>query len=350
MTYAIILAGGVGSRFWPLSKSLEPKQFLNLCSNKSMLEETIHRIGGLIEKKNIYVASNKIYSRKIKDCIRYFNIPFENILFEPESKNTFAPIAVLTSWIESIDPEAVIVVLPCDHIIRYRRIFLDLLRKAMKAARAGYIVTLGVPPKRPETGYGYIKAGQRLEAGGWRLHQVERFIEKPDLKKAKKLLKDKRHYWNSGIFIFSSTVMLTEIKRFLPQAYRSIEEINKANLDKIWPRLPKISIDYAIMEKSRKMAVLPQDYGWMDLGSWDAIEEISKKDKHANILKGRRSIALDTKESIIWSDNRLVAAIGLNNIIIVDTKDALLVCAKNKSQDVKKIVQILKKKNYKEHI
>jgi mannose-1-phosphate guanylyltransferase/mannose-6-phosphate isomerase len=353
MNYAIILAGGIGSRFWPLSRNLEPKQFLNIGSKKSMLEESILRIIRLIKKENIYIAANKAHKHKIEECINEFNLSFSNILFEPEGKNTFAPIGVLSQKIYHIDPEAVIVVLPCDHFVKNKQRFLKLLNQGLEIANLGYIVTLGISPKRPETGYGYIKikskpkstclAGRQEKAKLY--YEVEKIIEKPPLYQAKQFIQDKRYYWNSGIFIFRADVMLEEIRKIKPAVYKTIIKIkNRKDLNNLWSRFPSLSLDYAIMEKTKNAAMLPADYGWLDLGSWQAIEEIAKKDKHKNIFRGH-CVDMGSKNSIVWSQERTVATLGLDNLIVVNTEDALLVCAKDKAQDVKRIVQILKRKN-----
>ncbi len=343
MNYAIILAGGTGTRFWPLSRELEPKQFLNVCSSKPMIEEAIDRISPLIRKENIYIATSRIYNQKIRKCLKRLNISSSNILFEPESKNTFAPIAVLSKNINNLDSDAVIVVLPSDHFIKYQNRFLKLLSRGIEIARSGYIVSLGIPPKRPETGYGYIKTKSKIK----NFYLIEKFIEKPDLIQAKKFIADKRYYWNGGIFIFRPQVMLEEIKKFAPRVYKiTIQIKNKKDFNRLWHRLPSISVDYAIMEKTKRIALLPADCGWMDLGSWEAIGEIAKKDKNGNIFQGK-SIDIGSKDTLVWSGKRLVTTLGLDNIIIVDTEDALLVCRKDRSQDVKKAVRLLKQKNFK---
>jgi len=346
--YAIILAGGIGSRFWPLSSELEPKQFLELGASRPMIEETIDRVSRLIKKDNVYIATNKMYYKKIKKYLSRFDIPFKNVLLEPESKNTLAPIGFLSKRIYDINPEAVCAVLPCDHFVKNRNRFLKLLSKGMDIAKLGYIVTLGIPPTRPETGYGYIKISSELRAQSSEQYcKVIKFIEKPNLKKAKEFLKDKRYYWNSGIFIFRPEAMLKEMKKLKPDVYRIIMRLkDKGYLGRLWHKLPAISIDYAIMEKTQNTVLLPADYGWIDLGSWQAIEELAKKDKDGNISRGN-CINIGSKNTLTWSDKRVVAALGLKNIIIVDTKDALLVCAKDRTQDVKKVVRILKKKKNK---
>ena len=337
MTYAIILAGGVGSRFWPLSTQLEPKQFLSFCSDKSLLEESISRIGNLVGRKNIYIATNKNYRAKVRDCIRKFRLPAKNFLFEPGTKNTLAPIGVLSHMIFNRDKDAVIIVLPSDHLIKKKVQFSEILKRSIGVAEAGYIVTLGVVPQRPETGYGYIKANSKWQMAG--VYKVERFIEKPNLKTAKKLIKDKRYYWNAGIFIFKAKTMLEEIKKLQPKVYKILMQIkDKEDLNRYWSRFPAVSIDYAIMEKTKKIALLPADCGWLDLGNWNSIEQIFKKDKNGNIFKGKH-IDLGSRDITVYAKEKKVVTLGLNNLVIVDSKDGLLVCSKNKTQEIKQIVK-----------
>lgn len=346
MNYAIILAGGTGTRFWPLSRNTFPKQFMNLCSRKPMIEDTINRIRPLIGRDNIYIATNKIYHKNIKGCLKQLNVPIRNVFFEPESRNTLAPIGVISRNIYGKDKEAVILVMPSDHYIKNTKRFLKTLEKAVAAAKNGFIVTIGVTPDSPETGYGYIKVKTRNKY----FYLIDRFIEKPDIARARKFARDKRFYWNAGIFIFRADCMLEEIRRYNPEDFKVINKISgKPSLDKLWPKLTSISIDYAVMEKTKKTVLIPSDFGWMDLGSWRAIEYFSKKDKSGNIFRGD-CIDIGSRNTLAWSKGRLLATLGLNNIIIVDTKDALLVCSKDKTQDVKKIVQILKQKNLKEII
>jgi len=377
MNYAIILAGGTGTRFWPLSRESEPKQFLNVCSTRPMIEEAINRIRPLIKKDNIYIATSRIYNQKIKKCLKKLNISSGNILLEPQSKNTFAPIAVLSKSINDLDSDAVIAVFPSDHFIKHNNRLLKLLSKGIEIARCGYIVSLGIPPARPETGYGYIKTESRVND----FYLIEKFIEKPNLIQARRFIRNRRYYWNSGIFIFKPQVILEEIKKFIPGIYSTVMQFNplrkiprlqtgdrncgmdfasgreprtsvrgsstnKKDFSRLWHKLPSISIDYAIMEKTKRMALLPADCGWIDLGSWEAVVEIAKKDKNGNIFLGK-FIDIGSKNTLVWSDKRLITTLGLNNIIIVDTEDALLVCRKDMSQDVKKAVGLLKKKNFK---
>ena len=353
MNYAIILAGGIGSRFWPLSRESQPKQFLGLFSRKPMLEQTILRVSRLIDKKNIYIATNKAYRNKIIDFSTKLNISGQNILFEPTGKNTLAPIGLIMRKIYNKDNEAVIIVLPSDHYIKDEKRFIKALRQALAVAKKGLIVTLGIIPDKPETGYGYIKIKiprqrrVRLRRKNSKVYKVERFIEKPTLAKAKRFIKDKSFFWNSGMFVFRADIMLQEIKKFSPRNYGIMNKIKDTkSLKQLWERFSSLSIDYAIMEKTHKMALVPADFGWSDLGSWQAVDSLFKKDKNGNIFKGN-CIDMGSKDVLAWSSGRILATIGLNNIIVVETKDALLVCAKDKAQQIKKLVEALKQKNLK---
>lgn len=352
MNYAIILAGGIGSRFWPLSTHAMPKQFLSLCSDKPILTESIERASALVGRDNIYIATNKIYKKQLSRCVGKLRIPKENLLFEPESRNTFAPISVLAQKIFSKDKDAVITVLPSDQFIKNRGEFLGTLKIAIKEAKNGNILTLGIVPERPETGFGYIKIKSKVNPSttlgvDGESFGVEAFIEKPPTSLAKKFIKDKRYYWNAGIFVFQASILLKEIKHLQPMAYGLIAKIKDFDkgLNKIWSEFTATSIDYAIMEKTKKIKLLPLGCGWSDVGSWQAVTEISKKDKDGNIFKcDYNHIDLGSKNTLVWPGRRPVATLGLKNIIVVDTKDGLLVCSAERAQDVKKAVQALKRK------
>jgi mannose-1-phosphate guanylyltransferase len=344
MNYAIVLAGGVGSRFWPLSTNSKPKQFLSLCSDKPLLLESIERISSLVSKQNIYIATNKTYKKTIQQCLKNTKVPLKNILFEPQSKNTLAAIAVLSKEIYQIDKNAVVVVLPSDHLIKNKIAFQRTIKNAIKAAENNFIVTLGIVPKRPEGGFGYIKIKDRLKIKNINAYRVDKFIEKPGLAKAINLIKNKRFYWNSGIFIFKASKFLDEINKLTPKVFKIIEKIkNKNDLNKFWFKFPNISIDYAIMEKAKSLSLIPLACGWSDLGSWQAVEEFMRKDQDGNISQGKH-IDLGSKNIIVWAKEKLIATVGLDNIIIVDTKDGLLVCDKNKTQEVREIVKRIKEK------
>jgi len=346
MNYAIILAGGVGSRFWPLSRSTQPKQLLSVCSRRPMLEETVRRIRSFIRNDAIYIAANKAHDRKAGACLKQLHIPARNIFLEPEGKNTLAPVALLSRRIADCDPEAVVIVLPSDHMVKRPAVLIRLLKQAAAVAQKGYLVTLGIVPERPETGYGYLKVKQRCG----NFYRVEKFIEKPDLKTAEKFIRDRRYYWNNGIFVFKAQVLLEEIRKLQPAFYALLMRMRtETRLRQLWKKLPSISLDYAIMEKTSRAALLPADYGWVDIGSWSALEEVLPKDRQGNIFRGN-CVDIGSRNTLVWPDKRLVATVGLDGLIVIDTPDALLVCAKDKAQDVKKVVQRLKRKNLKERI
>lgn len=346
MNYAIILAGGSGTRFWPLSREHEPKQFLNLCSDRSLFEETVHRISRIIKKENIFIATNKKYRKRIRGLVRRLRIPENNVLFEPQGKNTLAPIGLLSKHILEKDASAIILALPSDAFIKKESAFLKNLKQAGEIAHAGYIVTLGIPPAMPETGYGYIKVGRKLKlkAAKIKAFKAERFTEKPSIGLAKQLVKDKRYFWNAGIFVFRPQDLLVEMKRFSPLNYKLVSSIrDKKSLNANWPRLKSVSIDYGIMEKTKKAALVPAEFFWTDFGSWLAIDTYSRKDKSGNVLKGN-CLNIGSRNIFAWSGKQLLVALGLKDIIIVNAKDALLVCAKERSQDVRQVVKLLKQK------
>jgi mannose-1-phosphate guanylyltransferase len=311
-----------------------------------MLAQTLQRIKGCIPGKNIYLAANKLHRVRILGCLRALSVPPRNIFFEPEAKNTFAPIGFLSARIYSLDEQAVIAVLPSDHFIKHKEKFLRLLKAGMEIARLDYVVTMGVRPTRPETGYGYIRASGRINKS--RCLRAQAFIEKPNIGRTRRFLKDRRYFWNSGIFIFKAAVLLEEIEKFMPAAYKTIMKLAQGSsaIAKYWHTLPSLSIDYAIMEKTKRMVLLQADFGWVDVGSWQAVEEVIGKDRNNNIFKGN-CIDFESKNSLVWGHSRLVATVGLNNIVIVDTPDALLVCAKEKTQEVKKLVQLLERRKHK---
>ncbi len=345
MIYAVILAGGVGSRFWPFSRELEPKQFMQLAGKKSLLQDSVARLRKIISPKNTYIVTNFAYLYEIEKQVKKFRIPSENIILEPQGKNTAPAIGLCCRLIEKLDPEAIVIVMPSDHYIDKQINFLSDIKKAIACARQGLLVTIGIKPKFPSTGYGYIKVGHK--AG---YYALERFLEKPDLKKASKYYKDKNYFWNSGIFIWSAKDFLKEVKTYLPKLYESLMLIDsKENIAKVWHKIKPVSVDYGIMEHSKKIALIPANFYWTDLGSWDALNEIIPKDKNGNIIKAD-VLDLNSKGICVFSrSNRLISTIGLRDLIIADTPDALLVCDKHKAQEVKKIVEKLKSANRKEH-
>lgn len=348
--YAILLAGGQGSRFWPQSRTLEPKQFLCLHKDRSLFEETVNRIKPLIPAQNIFVVTSELYRTQILGFIGPLKIPLANIIFEPEPKNTAPSVGIAVRLISLLDPLAKACVLPCDHMIKNERKLHSLLSKAMAACENSLII-FGVPPTRASTGYGYIKIDETgLKGAVMGIYPVRRFIEKPNLQTAQRFLKEGRYFWNSGISVGSCQIFLEEIKKYSPHIYNQLLKVsNPEDIKSIWNKMEAISFDCGVLEKSRRILMLKaQGLSWSDLGSWQAWDEILEKDKDGNILNAD-IINLGSKDITVLGDNRLIATIGLKDVILVDTADALLVTKKDKSEEVKKIVTMLKSQNRQEH-
>lgn len=322
--YAVIMAGGSGERFWPRSRRTFPKQFLPIISRRSMLEETLDRLKGLIPEGNIYIVINKKQKHLSKG--------YKNIIVESVSRNTAPCIALSVNIIQEKDPKAVMVVLPADHYIKDISKFKYTIKRAAEIASSeDVLVTLGIKPSSPHTGYGYIKKGEKLGKG---LYKVSKFTEKPDLKTAKGYIASGGYFWNSGMFVWRVSTILEEIDKYLPNIRSSKENI---------------SIDYGVMEKTKKAVVLDAGFNWDDVGSWASLDKHIKKDKDRNIFQGD-VVCKDVSNSTIITDSALVAGIGVSDLIIVATKDAVLVCPKDRAEEVKDIVGILKKGNNYERI
>lgn len=347
--YAVILAGGTGTRFWPLSRSLEPKQFLKLYNNESLLQQTIKRILPLVPVGNIFFVANPLHKFELEQQIAVFGVPSVNIIYEPEGKNTAPAIALAASDIIRKDPDSIMVVLPSDHSINDNARFNQILNKAILTAEKGFLVTLGITPGGPATGYGYIQKGEKLQ-GQVSAFRVARFKEKPDIAQAKKYLKTKKYFWNSGMFIWKNAVILDAVKKFLPKVYACVNLHNKpAVFEKKWKELKSISIDYGVLERSSHAAVvITGNIGWSDLGTWSSLDTIHTKNKNSNIIQAN-CIDLKSKNISVYGNNKLITTIGLNNLIVVDTADATLICNKDCSEDVKGIVELVKQSGGYEH-
>ena len=343
--HAVILAGGSGTRFWPVSRQDRPKQFLTLVGKESLLRQTIRRVAPKVLAENVWIVTNRRYQKEIKRHTSGLGIRAAQILWEPKGKNTAPAILWAAARIHARDPRAVMAVLPSDHLIQNARAFLNALDKALRLARQDQLVTFGIVPTRPETGYGYLKT---KKSGG--ILRVERFIEKPDLARAKQFLTSGTYLWNSGMFVWKTETILAAFRKYLPSVYASSrrEPIGaRENMLKTWPKLPAISIDYGILERADNVAAVAADIGWSDLGSWESLAEILPKDKSGNSLKGN-IVALDCRNTLIQAGRRLVAAVGLNDLVVIDTSDTILVCPKYRSQEVRKLIEIFKKKQRRE--
>lgn len=385
------MAGGPGERFWPLSTRERPKQFINLFGHKSLLQQTVERIKPLIPEERILVATGKEYEALAHQQLP--DLPKENLVLEPMGRDTAACIGLASLFIERRDPRAIMVTLPSDHYIPDQKKFLETLSYALEVARSGdWLVTLGIKPTRAETGYGYIKGGEKLDivashlicnddsqgtslcatdTGGFirlrRINQgasggrgtrdftsggdvlrVERFVEKPDLITAQGYLAEGTYYWNSGMFIWRNRVIQSQIAKWMPKLWQALERIKEKlgnrEIEKVLERefigLEKISVDYGILEKAKGVVVIPAPFPWDDLGSWAALDRIIEPDKQGNIVIGKH-FGLDTRGCIVYGDEEPVATLGLSGLIIIRTKDGTLICSKDRAQEIKKLLQEL---------
>jgi len=332
---AVIMAGGKGERFWPLSREKFPKQLLSLTGKKSLLQETVERIKPLIPPRDILVVTRRPLARAIERQLP--RVPRKNIISEPVGRNTAPCIGLAAKMIKE---DAIMVVLPADHIITPRGKFLDTLKKAVTLAKeTGNLITIGIKPTYPATGYGYIEAGKREKR---QVFKVKRFVEKPDKKKAERFLKSGRFFWNSGMFVWKKSVILEAMRKYMPFLYQKLQMISSKNISKLYPGLPNVSIDYGIMEKANNCLVIPADFSWEDLGSWESLDGFLSRDRKKNAVMGR-VLLMDTQNCTVVNKKGLLSAIGVSDLIIVSTEDVTLVFPKGKGQQVKKLVEKLKK-------
>lgn len=371
--HAIILAGGAGTRFWPLSRESLPKQMLQIAGEDTLLRHTIKRISGIIPPGNIWIVTTEDKAQEIKFHIGALgSIAKEiKIVLEPIGKNTAPAIGLAAIHINSLSSgDSIMLVMPSDHLIPDPENFLSDLKHAVEAAKDGYLVTFGIKPTRPETGYGYIKT-EKQSNQKIRVRKVERFVEKPDLNTAESYILEGNYFWNSGIFVWKTSKILSEIELFIPTLYQKLKEIesliisfpdsliyrgfNKQNpqilksIKILYSELESISIDYGVMEKSNDVIMVMASFHWSDLGSFTALDEVIEKDPNGNIFKGN-IIDIGSRNSTILSGERLIATIGLNEMVVIDTPDATLITPKAKAQEVRKIVETLKRNGRQEYL
>ncbi len=349
--YAVIMAGGVGSRFWPRSKEKKPKQLIRIVGENTMIQDTVNRLNGLVENKNILIITNKVQKMRVKEQLP--QIPEENIIDEPFGKNTAACIGLASVFIKKKNPDAVTITLPSDHLIKDDEEFRKCLSTAAEFAyRSKGLVTIGVTPTRPETGYGYIQFDDAEVSSN--VYKVLTFAEKPNLSTARQFMESGDFLWNAGIFIWRVDSILNEIKKYLPDLHEGLQKIEEAigtpdferQLVHEYGQLKSISIDYGVMEKASNVYLTKADFYWNDLGNWEAVYEISDKNEDGNAIAGD-VYTEKTYSSYIFSPRKFTATIGVENLIIINTHEALLVCHRNNAQDVRQIVDYLKmnKKN-----
>jgi len=349
--YAVVMAGGGGTRLWPLSRKENPKQLLKFIQNKSLFRIAIERITDLFDYEHILVVTVAHQIRKLREEAP--EIPLQNFLIEPMPKGTASVVGMAAAYLQKIDPNAVMAVLTADHIIQNVPHFLDLLAKAQTIAKKGLLVTLGVIPTFPATGYGYIEAGEKIKETN--AFKVIRFKEKPDFNTAKEYLNLNSFYWNSGMFIWSAAIILEEFRQQMPELFEKlkliqarIQEDHKiAEITDIWETIQPQTIDYGIMEGASDVAVLPaQDLGWNDIGSWDSLFTFLEPDKNGNILIARHVVNIDSTETLIQStdEDKMIAVVGVENLVIINHLNTLLICKRGETQKVRKIIKEIKKK------
>jgi len=365
--FAVIMAGGVGSRLWPLSRKNYPKQFLDFLGDGTMISKTINRLKGLVPLNNIFVVTNKVGANLTQKCVP--ELDEKNIIIEPAGKNTAPCIALATAYIKKRNPNSTTIVLPADHLIMDIDRFQDTLKASVEIANRSFaLVTLGIKPTRPETGYGYIQADDVKtdlsnaieDMFDVKAHKVKTFAEKPDLETANIFLKSGDFLWNSGVFIWHNNSITREFEVNMPELYKDLVAIQDAigtseeyeTIEKIYTWTHPISIDYGIMEKADPVFVIESTFDWSDLGSWDEVAKL-REQEHSEELNEEDGLLqkVDSEHTIVMKPkNKAVAIIGADDLIVVDTDDALLICKREHSQKVKSVVDTLKRKQQEEHI
>ena len=359
--YGVILAGGSGTRFWPLSRERFPKQLLRIIGEGTLLQQTFERFLPHVSPKQMTVVTNAVQAESIRLQLSAWKDDLvDNIILEPEGRNTAPAVALTALQLAHRDPEAVMVVVPADHVVKAEKKFMKAVQFAAKLAQQGHLVTFGIQPLRPETGYGYIQPNKRRRLctqGGLVGYRVARFVEKPNISTAKRFCRSGNYFWNSGIFVWKASTILEELALHQPTLSKMIQRLKRsvgtsefpAHLKKAYAKMPALSIDHAVMEHSVRSVVVPVDVGWSDVGSWGSLEEVAPLDKAGNVRNGN-IVDMGSRESVLFADRRMVATIGLDNMVVVDTPDATLVCPKDRAQDVKAVVNVLKEQQAPEHL
>jgi mannose-1-phosphate guanylyltransferase len=352
--YALIMAGGGGTRLWPLSRRARPKQALTLVGERTMFEHAVDRIASLFQPEEIFVVTGEEHLESL--LLQAPELPRANFLLEPVGQGTAPAIGLGAVHLRRRDPQAVMVVLTADHFIRDVERFRRVLTAAAQVAEKGHLVTLGITPSFPSTGFGYIQQGEQLyEVDGFAVFRALRFTEKPSPETAFQMVESGLYTWNSGMFIWRVDRIMEEFARQMPDLYDVLMQIDavlgtpayEPTLRRLWPQLVPQSIDYGVMEGARDVVVIPVDIGWSDVGNWSSMREILPADADGNVVVGEH-VGLDTRNTIVFGGRRLIATIGLEDMIIVDTDDALLICPLDREQDVREMVRQLREMGRKE--
>lgn len=357
--HGLVLAGGSGMRFWPLSREMSPKQLLTIFGSESLIRQAIARLEVRVPADHIHLVSNERLAEELRNHLLGSEREYGEIRYvvEPVGRNTLPAIALAAAVIAREDPKAVVVVLPSDHVVEQDGRWEETLDAAIDLAANGFLVTIGLKPTRPETGFGYIEAGEVIEGKSDNARHIARFVEKPDLARATEFCESGKHMWNSGMFAFRADVILAEVEKHTPEIAEVVKELAALPTSewlsdrgmKRFGALEAVSIDVGVMEKSDKGAVVCAALDWHDVGSLTALAELGVPDCDGNVTRGN-TVTVDSHNSIVWGDRRMVAALGLEDTIIIDTHDATLVCPKDRCQDVRKVVEVLKERGSEEAV
>ncbi len=340
--YAVIMAGGFGTRFWPRSRRGTPKQFLAISGRRTMLQETMHRLRGIVPERRVFAVASAEHRKLIRAQLP--GLPAANVVIEPAARGTAACLALAAEHIARRDPEALMAVFPADHVITQRRAFAQALRRAFDIAAAERcLVTFGIAPTAPETGYGYIEVGAPLAGAAPRAYWAARFHEKPDARTAQAYVQAGRFLWNSGMFVWRVDVFFDALARHAPEIARAVRgggRAGRAARERLYRRLPVVSIDVALMERAERIAVVEGDFGWSDVGSWAAMGALWGTDAAGNACQGN-AMLIDCRDSVVAARERLIALIGVDDLVVVDSPDAVLVCPKSRAQEIRRVVDAL---------
>ncbi len=357
--YAVIMAGGGGTRFWPWSREAQPKQMLPIISQKSMIRETVERLLAFIPRDNLFIVTSQSQASGLRKEVP--QIPPKNLILEPVGRNTAPCLCLAAMHIAKRDAQAVMAAVPADHDVQDRKGFARTIKAGVRfASKRDFLVTLGVRPDSPETGYGYIQRGARLERiGKIEVFQANAFREKPARPRAESYVRRGDYFWNSGIFIWKAALFLKAAKDLLPDVYRRMKALEPALgtsreekiLQRIYPGMQSVSVDYGILEKADRIAVVEAQFSWSDVGSWAALERIWPRDKNGNVSHpGKTLLAIDSSGCLVRAEKKLIAAVGVKDLVIVEAGNAILVCPKQRSQDVRRVLEELKKRNMREYL